>query len=1443
MQAQNRKPKPREKRRWIAEKKVGPFLFLKVIFSTVAKWCFLVAQNGLIYPIRITLFHSQIKQMSTNLKNNFQIRLILCFLIVYFLILTNKMLSKPTGLMSNPKSSNYNNISDLIGLLRPKVNSDKDHELYQKWGLNYISLKEMLMILIYLMLICQNVEINPGPPDQALTVISYNANGLGDRNKLKRVLSKAGPLVEKDCFLMIQETHLVNTDYLKLVWKQNYLSNCVRTNSAGVMILFNKRFQTKLIHKDSEGRLIIVVVEDGDDKFILVNAYFPNDHRQGIVFADEMYSKILDIQIDYNDHIILCAGDFNVCLNEKDLLNRNSNTHEKILADLIVNNNKVLNINDAYRSIHPEGGYSWNRGSTYSRLDYVFVSREILNNIVDATTDWMFESSDHAAVKIKFKWKNNIIKGPGGIRVNISILKDQGEVHKIRSQLEDMMSQIPSDWNPHMKLEFLKVSIRSILSERIAKIRSELREEITESEDALNRMVNLKIEQLQDQGITESDRNRKLNATNDAILHLGDELTKLRKDLSDSESFKSNAKWHELGEKSNKYFLNLNKTRQRQKLIGEINDGTNYFKGQSEVSEGIKKFYKDLYSKQTLEKQNSDNLYYSECPKLSLEDRKFLEQSLTLENFKLSLDSCKDSAPGPDGIPYEVYKKLWNLAGPIILDSWLHSVKVGILPPSHLESIITLLPKEGKDKLDIKNWRPITLSNCDLKIVTKALANKVAKVLESIVDPSQTAYVPGRSVSDSLRSNFYVKKMCNLSKKDAVLISLDAKKAFDSVDHKYIQDTLIAYGFGPHFVGVFKTLYNQITARIMVNGFVTEAINIERGVKQGDALSCAIFIICIDPLIRNLNKNKQIKQIQHIRTQNGENHSYKAAAYADDVSVICKNDALSIQGVFDEYDKLTKRSGLELNAEKTEILSLKSEISEKFGFKYNKEKYEIESVQKIKICGLYFCSNAEDEYKLNVTDKIEKLNNQIIRWSHYHLTLEGKNLIVKTFGLSQLIYNMQVYEIKDKDLVSIERLIFNFLWSSGEGKKGIDRIKRSIMKNDYSEGGIKVTDVECLNKSLKLRQFIRAGSSKHPISKIQQALTSEGFHNQILMQEYSKINVGEAICKSAQETLNIITDHNRDQYQLDQIPPKILNDVINEVSSINLLTFLKRKRKVFLVCMIKQLNNIGIFTLGELIQGRETEMNHNLKIVMNLIVGAFPKNIIEIANNYNEYTDSNCILSNMQTSNISRTDVSDVTAKQLQFLLKKALKKIDVVDVKKKNRLTEFNDSNILAFRKQCNNVKLRNIYFRLIHNDFFSREKMKRFNMIPDDKCDRCLSVETSKHLLFECVHSSKIWSFYNSIMRFLKNEQDCVINYEDIFKIGPNMANNVVKVKTIQTMIQIERPKNWNMNRYTNIILNLIKTEKYNAIKNGKLHIFTKSWGQIDLFLTLDMNTNRIE
>jgi hypothetical protein len=64
------------------------------------------------------------------------------------------------------------------------------------------------------------------------------------------------------------------------------------------------------------------------------------------------------------------------------------------------------------------------------------------------------------------------------------------------------------------------------------------------------------------------------------------------------------------------------------------------------------------------------------------------------------------------------------------------------------------------------------------------------KVLDQIIDKSQTAYVPGRSISDNLRSNFYFKTYYKNKDIGFVLVSLDAKKAFDLVDLDYIETTL-----------------------------------------------------------------------------------------------------------------------------------------------------------------------------------------------------------------------------------------------------------------------------------------------------------------------------------------------------------------------------------------------------------------------------------------------------------------------------------------------------------------------------------------------------------------------------------------------------------------------------------------------------------------------------
>ncbi len=83
----------------------------------------------------------------------------------------------------------------------------------------------------------------------------------------------------------------------------------------------------------------------------------------------------------------------------------------------------------------------------------------------------------------------------------------------------------------------------------------------------------------------------------------------------------------------------------------------------------------------------------------------------------------------------------------------------------------------------------------------------------------------------------------------------------------------------------------------MVNGFFSKKIYIEKRAKQGDALSCSLFILCMDPLIRNLNKNKKIEPITFKSKLTNTVVKHKASGYADDSAIVCGNTLGSLQEV------------------------------------------------------------------------------------------------------------------------------------------------------------------------------------------------------------------------------------------------------------------------------------------------------------------------------------------------------------------------------------------------------------------------------------------------------------------------------------------------------------------------------------------------------------------
>jgi hypothetical protein len=201
---------------------------------------------------------------------------------------------------------------DVLELLdlpsRSKVTSDIDHNLnknknekVEQYFSNFtvpvkiiISSLKMLSMTIYLTLLKQTVESNPGEikTTNKVSILSYNCNGLGNKDKLRRLLTKLNSTVEKGGIVFLQETHIVDTSYLKMIWPHAFISNCFKTNSAGVMILFRKKYEVKKEFKDEEGRIIVVTLEHEDNKMILANTYFPNDHKQGIHHAEKLCIKI-----------------------------------------------------------------------------------------------------------------------------------------------------------------------------------------------------------------------------------------------------------------------------------------------------------------------------------------------------------------------------------------------------------------------------------------------------------------------------------------------------------------------------------------------------------------------------------------------------------------------------------------------------------------------------------------------------------------------------------------------------------------------------------------------------------------------------------------------------------------------------------------------------------------------------------------------------------------------------------------------------------------------------------------------------------------------------------------------------------------------------------------------------------------------------------------------
>ena len=163
----------------------------------------------------------------------------------------------------------------------------------------FISSSLILSLTIYMLLLQYGISPNPGPENikkSNLSFITYNCRGLMDVRKLRRVLAKVGPLVDKNCIVALQETHKIDDRIFKLYWKHNFIRNCNHSNKKGVVLLFNNDFKVNKFETDKNDRYIIAGLQNSFLNLIVGNVYFPNDHTEAMSFTDNFYASLLEFQ-------------------------------------------------------------------------------------------------------------------------------------------------------------------------------------------------------------------------------------------------------------------------------------------------------------------------------------------------------------------------------------------------------------------------------------------------------------------------------------------------------------------------------------------------------------------------------------------------------------------------------------------------------------------------------------------------------------------------------------------------------------------------------------------------------------------------------------------------------------------------------------------------------------------------------------------------------------------------------------------------------------------------------------------------------------------------------------------------------------------------------------------------------------------------------------------
>ena len=486
--------------------------------------------------------------------------------------------------------------------------------------------------------------------------------------------------------------------------------------------------------------------------------------------------------------------------------------------------------------------------------------------------------------------------------------------------------------------------------------------------------------------------------------------------------------WLVDGDRHSRFFHQCITNRKHRSSLVRIKDDTGVWLEQLPMIQ--QKFIADFASRFTSSRQlSSMNLSNLALATVTAQENLDLIRPVTVNEIHTALfDMDPHKAPGPDGFGASFFQDHWHIIKDQLcfaIGDFFHSGKL-LKEVNH--TFLALIPKVEKPETTAQ-FRPISLCNTLYKIIAKILVNRMRPILQRLIHPCQSAFVPNRAIHDNiLVAHEIMNKFKNCrSKRGYVALKLDMEKAYDRIEWDFLFNCLQQLGFDDTWIKWVRECISTVTYSIVINGESCGHITPSRGLRQGDPLSPYLFLICMDVLARRLyDHSSDPKSGLGIKIAPAA-MSIPCLFFADDSLIFCKTSLEACRQLKALLDLFCAQSGQLINFHKSSLIFSKNTrpvekqiVAGIFNISHSS------ALGKYLGCSIFMGRPSADHFQNLIAKAVTKLDD----WKATCFSKAGRAVLIQSHLEGLPSHTMQCFQLPASVSEKLDRINREFFWKT-----------------------------------------------------------------------------------------------------------------------------------------------------------------------------------------------------------------------------------------------------------------------------------------------------------------------------------------------------------------------------------------------------------------------------